>query len=128
MTVKENGPRNEQTIELLDMLSFKGMSAKQAEGLSADELHSIIGSAYQKMGALSVAVDDEIDKISRSLVLGASRGAARIGRLEYQLKAMLNHYCQLAGCGDCGNWDPEEEKIIIETRKLLNDNSKSTKT
>lgn len=35
------------------------------------------------------------------------------------LEAMLEHYVQLAGCGDCGNWNPEDEPIVISTRKLL---------
>lgn len=35
------------------------------------------------------------------------------------LVAMLEHYVSLAGCGDCGHWNPEEEAIVIATRALL---------
>jgi len=42
-----------------------------------------------------------------------------IHALKKSLKAILAHYVQLASCGDCGNWNPEQEEIVIETRALI---------
>jgi len=35
------------------------------------------------------------------------------------LKGLLEHYIQLVACGDCGNWDAEEETPVIEARAAI---------
>jgi hypothetical protein len=35
------------------------------------------------------------------------------------LAMMIEHYVRLAGCGDCGNWNPEEEPEVIAARNAL---------
>lgn len=35
------------------------------------------------------------------------------------LRALLEHYVQLVNCGDCGNWNPEEEAVVIAARVAL---------
>lgn len=35
------------------------------------------------------------------------------------LSDMTEHYVQLAGCGDCGNWDPEKESEVIAARRMI---------
>lgn len=35
------------------------------------------------------------------------------------LSDMTEHYVALAGCGDCGNWNPEEESEVIAARKMI---------
>ena len=44
---------------------------------------------------------------------------AEIAELVAELFAMTEHYVQLAGCGDCGFWNPEEEERVIAARALL---------
>ena len=39
--------------------------------------------------------------------------------LKKTLKAILAHYVELVGCGDCGNWNPEDEEIVIKTRAVI---------
>lgn len=39
--------------------------------------------------------------------------------LAAKFSAMVEHYVQLAGCGDCGNWEPEAEEIVISSRAAL---------
>ena len=39
--------------------------------------------------------------------------------MEEALNDLLNHYTNLVNCGDCGNWNPEEEKEVIAARKAL---------
>lgn len=34
-------------------------------------------------------------------------------------KALLRLYVQVVGSGDCGNWDPEEEKEVIAARSAI---------
>lgn len=35
------------------------------------------------------------------------------------LKALLDRYTSLVNCGDCGNWDPETEAVVIKARAAL---------
>lgn len=35
------------------------------------------------------------------------------------LKMMVAHYVNLAGCGDCGNWDPEDEDEVRLARAII---------
>ena len=35
------------------------------------------------------------------------------------LSDMTEHYVSLAGCGDCGFWDPEQESEVIAARKMI---------
>ena len=35
------------------------------------------------------------------------------------LSDMTEHYAELVRCGDCGNWDPEEESEVIAARKMI---------
>lgn len=37
------------------------------------------------------------------------------------LQNLLYSYLRLANSGDCGNWDPEEEKEVIAARAALKD-------
>lgn len=37
------------------------------------------------------------------------------------LDGMTEHYVRLAGCGDCGHWNPENEPEVIAARKLVAD-------
>jgi hypothetical protein len=40
------------------------------------------------------------------------------------LQSMLERYTSLVNCGDCGNWDPEQEPNVIAARAAI---SKATK-
>ena len=50
---------------------------------------------------------------------------AMVERLRGGLKAMTEHYVSLAGCGDCGIWNPEEEAEVIAARALLSETQAS---
>lgn len=39
--------------------------------------------------------------------------------IEAALKDLLDHYTQLVNCGDCGNWNPEAEPVVIAARECL---------
>jgi hypothetical protein len=47
-------------------------------------------------------------------------------RTVLSLQAMTKKYCNLAGSGDAGFWNPEEEPEVIEARKVLADIEKAT--
>ncbi len=53
--------------------------------------------------------------------------AKREAALVKALEVMTEHYVQLAGCGDCGFWEPEEEDEVIEARKALDNNPTEVK-
>lgn len=40
-------------------------------------------------------------------------------RLCAALSGLLTRYVDLVNCGDCGNWDPEKEREVIEARAAL---------
>ncbi len=35
------------------------------------------------------------------------------------LQGILDRYVSLVNCGDCGNWDPEEEAMVKAARAVL---------
>ena len=35
------------------------------------------------------------------------------------LQALLHRYLELVNCGDCGNWDPEQEPDVIQAHAAL---------
>lgn len=39
--------------------------------------------------------------------------------LREALSALLDRYTGLVNCGDCGNWDPETEPVVIDARAAL---------
>lgn len=47
-----------------------------------------------------------------------------IDPMEAALENLLDHYLQLANSGDAGNWDPEEEPVVIEARRALSEGGK----
>lgn len=40
-------------------------------------------------------------------------------KLVTALEGMIDRYTGLVNCGDCGNWNPEEEKSVIAAREAL---------
>lgn len=44
---------------------------------------------------------------------------ALIAKLTEALEQMIEHYTSLVNCGDCGNWDPEEEDAVKTARAAL---------
>ena len=45
--------------------------------------------------------------------------------VESALTDLLDHYTGTINSGDCGNWDPEEEEVVIKARKALANMPKS---
>lgn len=45
--------------------------------------------------------------------------AERVRDLADCLSDMTEHYVELAGSGDCGSWNPEEEQEVIAARRMI---------
>jgi hypothetical protein len=43
----------------------------------------------------------------------------KINWLRCALQDLLDRYVALVNCGDCGNWNPEEETEVKEARAAL---------
>lgn len=41
-------------------------------------------------------------------------------RLVESLERFVNFYCDAVNSGDWGNWNPEEDQVVIESRAALN--------
>ena len=41
-----------------------------------------------------------------------------------RLDSLLNRYVELVNCGDCGNWNPEEEMVVKAARRAIERYSK----
>lgn len=53
---------------------------------------------------------------------GDNRGMSQEEEIEVLVNAlvgMVNVYTALVNCGDCGNWNPEEDKEVIVARKAF---------
>ena len=61
--------------------------------------------------------NNAIDMIFARAILAAKAETQR--DLVDCLSDMTEHYVQLAGCGDCGFWDPEQESEVIAARKMI---------
>jgi hypothetical protein len=40
-------------------------------------------------------------------------------KLQSALEDLLDHYIRMVKSGDCGNWNPETEPVVIKARKAL---------
>jgi len=58
---------------------------------------------------------DPCEEFGRSVVTAVNNHAA----LKDALSGILKRYVELAGSGDCGFWDPEEEQEVIAARAAL---------
>ena len=57
---------------------------------------------------------DAVKKLSE-----ISMWKGEVERLREALEGMLDRYVSLVNCGDCGNWNPEEEPEVIAAREAL---------
>jgi len=42
-----------------------------------------------------------------------------IAELVEALSGVVDRYTALVNCGDCGNWDPEREDVIVHARAAI---------
>lgn len=54
-----------------------------------------------------------------ALVDALATQADALAKVREALGEMVEHYAQLVNCGDCGNWNPEEEPVVIKARAHL---------
>lgn len=96
---KDEKENEAMRMEVLDTATEKGMDSDEARSL-----------VKMKKGR-----DQEI-------TAGGVRKSTkeRIAELEQGFMMLLNHYLNGANSGDWGNWNPEEEEIVKESRLLLN--------
>lgn len=73
------------------------------------------------MGARPMTLDDIV-----VLEAAIDRACAEMDRLRTQrdcllaaLQGMTERYTALVNCGDCGNWDPESEAVVIAARAVI---------
>lgn len=43
----------------------------------------------------------------------------RFNKSQEALKALKDHYVELIDSGDCGNWEPREEIVIVKANEAL---------
>ena len=70
---------------------------------------------YRTNNAPAVATDDGCWVADYAVTELEATNAELVKALE----DLLDNHCQLVNCGDCGNWDPEEEDEVIAARKAL---------
>ena len=74
---------------------------------------------------LTLAIYNELLRLSpmEGLLVGATSKCDNLLEVNEVLadssKALLERYIALVDCGDCGNWNPEEEKVVIAMRRAF---------
>jgi hypothetical protein len=58
---------------------------------------------------------DRLDEFTPKLAALAAERADLYGALD----ALLRHYVKLVNSGDAGDWDPEDEAVVIRARQVL---------
>lgn len=57
------------------------------------------------------------------VIIGSCDNVERLtdenARLRAALVGLLDRYCDLVNCGDCGYWDPEKEEPVKAARAAL---------
>lgn len=82
-----------------------------AHGLIDAQLHGHSAQHKTKHGLKVIA--------ARAILAERGRQEAQTRDLVDCLSDMTEHYVELAGCGDCGFWDPEKELEVIAARKMI---------
>jgi hypothetical protein len=67
------------------------------------------------------AFSDALEKGMEQVLQGMDSMMESMDELAIQLQIMTEHYVDLAGCGDCGHWDPEKEEKVITARAALSE-------
>ena len=64
-------------------------------------------------------LSEEILSADDSGILPLANWSTRIAAIENILLLLTERYTSLVNSGDCGNWNPEEETIVIKAREAL---------
>ena len=72
-------------------------------------------------GEYVLFIDHEADKASQANDSHALwvKKVERVAELTDALSGLLTMYVGMVNSGDCGNWNPEEEKEVIAAREAL---------
>ena len=96
------------------------MELRQLAGEPEDVLETAEEAYLQ---AIYMTTSDEpqnmVRMVARAILAERERVADQLRDLADCLSDMTEHYVELAGCGDCGNWDPEEEIEVQAARKMI---------
>lgn len=57
------------------------------------------------------------EQVVQTLELAAAREEA--ARLRAALESFLEHYVDMVESGDCGNWNPEKDDVVVMARAAL---------
>ncbi|WPU91821.1 hypothetical protein SNE25_21115 [Mucilaginibacter sabulilitoris] len=75
------------------------------------------GGMAQRFGTI---IPNKVLGVSISQTAANARLIAAAPELLTVLQDLLTRYTELVNSGDCGNWDPEEEKEVIQARNAIN--------
>ena len=65
--------------------------------------------------------EDNLHKYySHNKILANAKLIASAPELLEALITLKKHYEELIDCGDCGNWNPREEDVVINSNKAIN--------
>jgi hypothetical protein len=91
---------------------------------TVERIESVLTQALKDHGVMSDGSGDECKivfevELIASKLIKAMLQSDEVRGLIFALSNMTEHYVQLAGCGDCGFWEPETEPLVMECRAVL---------
>lgn len=107
--------------------SWKAKYEEAARALSKEQRAPIIKlAAWMIDNAFATGHGDDLDALLHELTWQVAeirdrsrQGMDCVGNLAAALRGVLDHYTALVNSGDAGNWNPEEERVVVLARAAL---------
>lgn len=101
--------------DALDAVTSPGPVSAELRRLHAENFARAAGQCIVKHGLASNDTGDQYCALQRRVYELENRNEELVAAL----RAFLTGYIEMANSGDCGFWNPEEDKMVIAARAAL---------
>ena len=114
-----NGGDYDEHIETLFACDEARIITKNSGGKQS-QIYLVLGNdGWDVIADYGVSLEDVMAPIFLEIQKAQDLYNDPQSEIKTALANLLERYVSLVNCGDCGNWNPEEEPVVIEARRLL---------